>query len=183
MIEEVDRHIVSKVFAHIEAQPPGQGGPTCYFVNLSGITLGTPGFLDFIESALAEFPSVCSSQICFEVTETAALSNIHRTAGAMRRLSEKGFRFALDDFGSGMASFSYLQNLPVQFVKIDGEFVKAVLDEPVSRIIVEAVTKVAHTMNMQTIAESVETYELLPHLSTLGLDYAQGYALHMPAPL
>ena len=183
LIEELDRHIVSKVFARISSQPPEQRRQTCYFVNLSGITLSAPGFLDFVERALLAYPGVEPVDICFEVTETAALSNLTRTADAMRRMSIRGFRFALDDFGSGMASFNYLQDLPVQFVKIDGEFIKAVLDKPVSRIIVEAVIKAAHTMNIHTVAESVETADLTPHLRAMGLDYAQGYALHYPEPL
>jgi diguanylate cyclase (GGDEF)-like protein len=183
LIEELDRHIVSKVFARIDSQPSEQRRQTCYFVNLSGITLSTPGFLDFVERALLAYPGVEPTDICFEVTETAALSNLARTAEAMRRMSTRGFRFALDDFGSGMASFNYLQDLPVQFVKIDGDFIKTVLHKPVSRIIVEAVTKVAHSMNMRTIAESVETHDLTPHLRAMGLDYAQGYALHSPEPL
>jgi diguanylate cyclase (GGDEF)-like protein len=183
MIEELDRHIVCKTFAYLQTQPPERRNETCYFINLSGITLSTPGFLIFIENTLSAYPSVRSSQICFEVTETAALSNVHRTAEAMQQLITMGFRFALDDFGSGMASFAYLSQLPVQFVKIDGEFVKSILSQPADGIIVEAVAKVARTMNMITIAESVEFPELIPKLKSIGIDYAQGYALHRPEPI
>lgn len=183
LVEELDRHIVCKTFAHLQAQPSGRRAGTCYFINLSGITLSAKGFLGFIEGALAAHPAVRSSQICFEVTETAALSNVHRTAEAMRRLIDMGFRFALDDFGSGMASFTYLRRLPVQFVKIDGEFIRAVHSQPANAIIVEAIARVAHTMDMRTIAESVEREELIPHLRSLGLDYAQGFALHRPEPI
>lgn len=181
LIEELDRHIISKLFARIEGARSEQ--QICYFVNISGITLSAPGFFEFINGVLLEYPSVRSSHICFEVTETAALSNIHRTAEAMRQLSEKGFRFALDDFGSGMASFNYLRHLPVQFVKIDGDFIKSLVDNPISPIVVEAVTRIAWTLNVQTIAESVESEEILSHLKSLNLDYAQGYALHRPEPL
>lgn len=183
LIEEVDRHIVSKVLARMEDQSPGVCGEICYFVNISGITLSAPGFIDFIEKALLTHQGVDPSRICFEITETAALSNMNRTADAMRQLTKKGFRFALDDFGSGMASFNYLQELPVQFVKIDGEFIKAVLDKPVSKFIVEAVTKVAHTMDIQIIAESVENDDVTALLRVMGLDYAQGFALHVPERL
>jgi diguanylate cyclase (GGDEF)-like protein len=183
LVEELDRHIVCKTFAHLQAQPSGQRAGACYFINLSGITLSAQGFLGFIEGALAAYPAVRSSRICFEVTETAALSNIHRTAEAMRRLIDMGFRFALDDFGSGMASFTYLRHLPVQFVKIDGEFIRAVHSQPANAIIVEAIARVAHTMDMRTIAESVEDEEMIPHLRSLGLDYAQGFALHHPEPI
>lgn len=183
MIEELDRHIVCKVFAHLEACSADEREGVCYFVNLSGLTLSAPGFVGFIESTLTACPSVRAEQICFEVTETAALANVRRTAAAMRSLTSMGFRFALDDFGSGMASFSYLSQLPVHFVKIDGEFVKGILDEPAGGIIVEAVAKVAHAMGMQTIAESVEFDRLIPPLEAMGITYAQGYALHRPAPI
>src|SRR5690606_39818560 len=118
-----------------------------------------------------------------EVTETAAISNLQRTAECMRRLIAKGFCFALDDFGSGMASFSYLSRLPVQFIKIDGEFIKDIITQPTSAIIVEAVATIARTMSVQTIAESVELADLLPQLTLLGVDYGQGCALHRPEAL
>ncbi len=180
MIEEFDRHIVGKILAHLQARSAELPDEACYFVNLSGATLSASGFLEFIESSLAAHPAVHSSQICFEITETAALANVQRTAGAMRSLIDMGFRFALDDFGSGMASFTYLSHLPVQFVKIDGEFVKGTLNHSTCAIIVEAVSKVARAMDMCTIAESVEFEELIPRLRSMGIDYAQGFALHHP---
>ncbi|MCB5203821.1 EAL domain-containing protein [Neorhizobium sp. T786] len=183
LIQEVDYHIVTKAFMHLLQLSVDERARKLLFINLSGITLSAPDFSVFIAQLMQSFPGVSPSQICFEVTETAAISNISRTAEAMRRLIDKGFSFALDDFGSGMASFSYLNHLPVQFVKIDGEFVKAIRSQPAGPVIVEAVVKVARAMNMQTIAESVEYEELLPHLRELGLDYGQGYALHCPETL
>jgi diguanylate cyclase (GGDEF)-like protein len=183
LIEELDRHVVKKTFRHIQTVPALERGRTRYFINLSGITLSAPGFSAFVERMLIAFPGVASSQICFEVTETAAISNLQRTAECMRRLIAKGFCFALDDFGSGMASFSYLSRLPVQFIKIDGEFIKDIITQPTSAIIVEAVAKIARTMSVQTIAESVEFADLLPQLKLLGVDYGQGYALHRPEAL
>lgn len=183
LIQEVDRHILTKAFAHLHDLHPGERLNKCLFINLSGITLSTPGFSTFIDNLLIEFHGVTPSQICFEITETVAISNISRTANAMHGLIAKGFSFALDDFGSGMASFTYLHHLPVQFVKIDGEFVKAIGTHPAGSVIVEAVVKIAKTMNMRTIAESVESKEFLPRLRALGLDYGQGFALHRPQPL
>ena len=183
VIEELDRHIVCKVFAHLQAQPTERRDAACYFVNLSGLTLSAQGFLGFVRGALAAYPAVRSSQICFEITETAALANVHRTADAMRSLIDMGFLFALDDFGSGMASFAYLSHLPVQFVKIDGEFVKAILKHSTGGIIVEAISKVARAMNMKTIAEAVEVEGLIPQLRSMDVDYAQGFALHHPEPI
>ncbi|WP_255398916.1 EAL domain-containing protein [Pollutimonas subterranea] len=98
-------------------------------------------------------------------------------------LVDQGFSFALDDFGSGMSSFSYLEQLPVQYIKIDGEFVKGILTRPAGAAIVEAVVKVARAMNILTVAESVEFPELLPHLQAFGIDYGQGFVLHRPEPL
>jgi diguanylate cyclase (GGDEF)-like protein len=183
LIEELDRHIVCKLFAHLEGCLTSERDEICYFVNLSGLTLSSPGFVDFIGTALATYPLVRPSEICFEITETAALSDVSRTAIAMRSLTSMGFMFALDDFGSGMASFSYLSKLPVHFVKIDGDFVKGILEEPAGGTIVEAVAKVARAMGIRTIAESVEFDELIPPLEAIGIDYLQGYALHRPVPI
>ncbi|GGA79472.1 hypothetical protein GCM10011385_37110 [Nitratireductor aestuarii] len=183
MIEALDRHVVAKAFAHFAGLPEEIRGFVGYFINLSGITLGSLSFHSFIEGLLAEFPSINAAQICFEVTETGAISDVSRSAESMKMLSLHGFRFALDDFGSGMASFAYLQQLPVQFVKIDGAFVKAMLEDPSSSIIVESVVRLANCMGIKTIAESVETPELLAALQPIGAHYAQGFELHMPEQL
>ena len=182
LIGDLDRHIVGKVFTYLAGK---QGAPNMprLFVNLSAATLSSPGFRGFIDRMMAAHPVVRPPDVCFEVTETAAVTNIRRTAAAMADLREKGFEFALDDFGSGMASFSYLKQLPVTFVKIDGEFTKSVATDSASAAIVESVAKVARSMNMHTMAESVECSELVPRLRELGVDYVQGYAIHKPEPL
>ncbi|WP_181247767.1 putative bifunctional diguanylate cyclase/phosphodiesterase, partial [Cereibacter changlensis] len=180
LIEDLDRHIITKVFSYIQAQPPSAALRRTYFINISGITLSASGFPCFIREALLAHPLVCAAGICFEITETAALSHIERTVDAMLSLTSLGFKFALDDFGSGMASFGYLNKLPVQYIKIDGEFIRTVFDQRVSFIIVEAITKVAHAMNMKVIAESVERPEMISHLKALGVDFGQGFALHRP---
>jgi len=182
LIGDLDRHIVRKVFANL-AGAAADAEPRCLFVNLSAVTLSSPGFLAFMEATMATYPSVRPSQLCFEVTETAAVTNIRRTSGAMAQLREKGFEFALDDFGSGMASFSYLKQLPVKYVKIDGEFIKGVALDSASAAIVSSVAKVARSMSVQTIAESVEYPQLIPRLRQLGVDYVQGFAIHKPEPL
>jgi diguanylate cyclase (GGDEF)-like protein len=183
LIEELDRHIIAKAFAHLAGLDSKIRKSVCYFLNLSGVTLSSASFSGFIEKLLAAHPDVLASQICFEVTETAALSDTRRSADAMRRLSGYGFRFALDDFGSGMASFSYLQQLPVKYVKIDGDFIKDVLTNPANAIIVEAVAKLARCMNIQAVAECIESCELLPVLRSLGIQYGQGFALQAPEDL
>lgn len=182
LIEDLDNHVIRKTFDHI--QRTTKDSPRIkYFINISGITLSATGFPDYIDGMLAAYPLVSPSQVCFEVTETSAISNIRRTVELMNNLNERGFSFALDDFGSGMATFAYLSLLPVQFIKIDGEFVKSVLTQSVSAIVVEAVVKLAETMNARTIAESVESMELIPRLAQLGIHYGQGFALHRPEQL
>lgn len=183
LIKELDRHIIRKAFEGLQQLAPEQRNTTRYFVNVSGITLSAPGFVAYIELLLSEYGDVRPAHLCFEVTETAAISNLVFTAGTMRQLVDLGFSFALDDFGSGMSSFSYLEKLPVQYLKIDGEFIKGILTRPAGAVIVEAVAKVARAMNILTVAESIETLDLLPRLRELGIDYGQGFALHRPEPL
>ncbi|MFT0546232.1 EAL domain-containing protein [Allopusillimonas ginsengisoli] len=183
LIEELDRHIIRKAFAKLHSLSASQRAKTRYFINVSGITLGTPGFSAYIELMLTEYVDVRPCNVCFEVTETAAISDLAHTASNVRQLVGQGFSFALDDFGSGMSSFSYLEQLPVQYIKIDGEFVKGILTRPAGAAIVEAVVKVARAMDILTVAESVEFPELLPHLREIGIDYGQGFALHRPEPL
>lgn len=182
LIDDLDRHVLQKAFSGLQAME-GPGRKATYFINLSGTTLGTDSFPDFIAKLLASYPEVDASQICFEVTETAAVPNVRRTAASMRLLVEKGFRFALDDFGSGMASFSYLKQLPVQFVKIDGEFVRTILEDEINAIIVASVIQVARSMNVLSIAEHIESEELAGKLRQMGADYGQGFALDRPVSM
>lgn len=183
IIDKLDRHIIRKAFSRLQKMGAFQRARTRYFINISGITLGSPGLMAYLSQMLDQYCEVRPANVCFEVTETAAISNLASTAATMRELTRRGFSFALDDFGSGMSSFSYLEKLPVQYLKIDGEFVKGILTRPTGAVIVEAVAKVAHAMNILTVAESVEFEELLPRLRELGVDYGQGYALHRPEPL
>lgn len=183
IIDELDRHIIRKAFARLQKMASSQRERTRYFINISGITLSSSGLLAYLSQMLDQYCEVRPANVCFEVTETAAISSMAGTAATMRELTGKGFSFALDDFGSGMSSFSYLEKLPVHYLKIDGEFVKGILTRPTGAVIVEAVAKVAHAMNILTVAESVEHDELLPRLRELGIDYGQGFALHRPEPL
>lgn len=183
LIGDLDRHIIRKAFSKLHSLSINQYAQTRYFINVSGVTLGAPDFSEYIKELLDAYPCVCPRNVCFEVTETAAISSLEHTAELMRNLIAQGFSFALDDFGSGMSSFSYLQKLPVQYLKIDGEFVKGILDQPAGASIVEAVVTVARAMNILTIAESVEIPALLPLLREIGVDYGQGFTIHTPVPL
>jgi len=180
LIEQLDRHILNKVFARLN-NPATQH--TRLFVNVSGISLSNPSFVQFIDSLLVKYPNIMIENVCIEITETAAVTNISRTADTMNKIRQRGIEFALDDFGSGVATFSYLEKLPIRYVKIDGEFVQNLTSSPVSQAIVASIQHIASVMGLTTIAERIEEPELLSHLSKLGIHMGQGYAIHRPEKL
>lgn len=122
------------------------------------------------------------SQICFEITETAAIANLPAAMSFISTLKDRGCCFALDDFGSGLSSFAYLKTLPVDFMKIDGRFVKDMVNDPIDCAMVEAIHRVGHIMGIKTIAESVENQAISEKLEGIGVDYVQGYAIAKPRP-
>lgn len=151
-------------------------------INLSGASLNDDKFLAFLENALAR-TSLSGQQLCFEITETVAINNFDRIRDVMCRLRQFGCRFALDDFGSGMSSFSYLKNLPVDYLKIDGSLVCGIVEDATDRTMVEAISRVGRVLGLKTIAEFVETEAHLQALREIGIDFAQGFHLHRPEPL
>lgn len=151
-------------------------------INLSGQSLGNTMFLDKIEQKLLQ-SQIPLEKICFEITETAAVTNFSAAVSFISRLRKRGCRFALDDFGTGMSSFSYLKQLPVDFLKIDGFFVKDIVNNPVSETMVRSINDVAHSMNMQTIAEFVEDDLILQVLKKIGVDFVQGYGIAKPSSI
>lgn len=152
-----------------------------YFINLSGLTLGDKKFVSEISKLLTARGKL-SFDICFEITETATIQNMSAAIEFMQHFRALGCMFALDDFGSGFSSFSYLKALPVDFIKIDGAFVRTITSGPTEVAIVKAIHEVARAFGMQTIAEHIETPEILEKLVALGIDFAQGYHLHKPSP-
>ncbi|MDZ7829291.1 MAG: EAL domain-containing protein [Halofilum sp. (in: g-proteobacteria)] len=153
-----------------------------YSINLSGRSMADHGFLDYLLSRI-DRSGVRPGNLCFEVTETAAISNLSFARAFMETLRQRGCRFSLDDFGSGLSSFSYLQNLPVDYLKIDGSFVRDVHCDPVHYAMVRSMNEVGHAMNMQTIAEFVEHPEVIRCLREIGVDFLQGYEYSRPRPL
>ncbi|MGH9531596.1 MAG: EAL domain-containing protein [Terriglobales bacterium] len=151
-------------------------------INLSGDSLHEEGLLSHIEQAFSRH-GVPPGMIYFEVTETAAISNLSAASEVMRGIKRLGCRLALDDFGSGMSSFSYLKNLPVDYLKIDGSFIRDIVKNPVDQAIVRAAQAVGRALGIATVAEFVETTEILELLRGMGVGFAQGYAIARPAPL
>jgi diguanylate cyclase (GGDEF)-like protein len=153
-----------------------------FFINLSGVTLNDDDFYDFLRQQLRT-TGVPPEMLCFEVTETAAIGNLSRAISFMQGVREEGCRFALDDFGAGLSSFSYLKAIPADYLKIDGAFVRDIVDDPLDHAIVESINRVGHVVGLETIAEFVENDSIRDRLSEIGVDYAQGYGLHRPEPM
>jgi len=180
----VDRWVVKKAMdclgrLHCGKQPSRL--PPRFGINLSGMSLGDPAFADFVLQQLVA-NHVPPRSVCFEITETAAISNLSRAARFIRTFRDLGCRFALDDFGTGLSSFSYLKSLPVDYVKIDGSFVRGSGTDRVDHAAVDAIRRLAHAVGAKTIAESVESRETYERVRDLGIDFAQGYVIHRPEP-
>ena len=184
MMHDVDRWIIERTFRFIEQARkvwPNERAGT-YSINLSGETMAHDDILAYIRELLERY-AIDPRQICFEVTETAAIANLASAIDLMTALRKDGCRFALDDFGSGLSSFGYLRALPVDYLKIDGAFVRNLDSEPIDRVMVEAINNVGHAMNLKTIAEFVESEAVMRELQRLGIDYAQGYNIGRPSAL
>lgn len=153
-----------------------------YTINLSGTSINDEQFLSFVKEQFAKYP-ISPETICFEITETTAIANLTKAAELIIQLKELGCSFALDDFGSGMSSLAYLKNLPVDYLKIDGSFVKNIVNNAVDRVTVECFSRIGHVMNIQTIAEFVENEAIIDELREIGVDYGQGYGISKPCPL
>jgi diguanylate cyclase (GGDEF)-like protein len=179
LMPAVDRWVIHTAlanFAHIH--PCGAQLHSCS-INLSGASIEDEGLADFILDAIAMF-RVPAQRLCFEITETVAVRDLQRVARVIERLRAAGCKIALDDFGAGMSSFGYLKNLPVDSIKIDGSFVRDLGSEPVSRIIIDAVTRIGHERQLKVVAEWVDDENVLSVLRELGVDYAQGFLVHRP---
>lgn len=180
LMPEIDRWVIREACEQLRNGSPGDPG-SCYFINLSALSLSEAGLMAYIHAQLSAH-GIPSDSIGFEITETAAIADFDCALHMIRSLRDYGCKVALDDFGTGMSSFSYLKNLKVDYLKIDGTFVRNMLEDEMDAAIVEAVNAIGHIAGMQTIAEFVEQEAHLEHLSRLGVDYAQGWAVDRPSP-
>ena len=183
LINAIDRWVVSTLFAAYPRLKAEHGGaPLTCCINLSGASLNTPDFIGFVRQQ-AELNRLEPGAICFELTETIAVHDIQVAAEFVLACKAIGIRFALDDFGTGSSSFGYLRHLPVDYLKIDGGFVKDIEDDSVDLAMVETINRIGHILGMRTIAECAENEAIIERLREIGVDYAQGYGVSMPAPL
>jgi diguanylate cyclase (GGDEF)-like protein len=183
LMPTIDRWVIDKTFAtlseHGFAQSSLEG---IVSINLAGQSLSDEGLIDYIDQKFTEY-GLSMDCICFEVTETSAIGNMESAHYIMSSLKEKGCRFSLDDFGTGLSSFSYLKYLPVEYVKIDGSFVREMLDDQVAHAMVSSINQIGHVMGLKTIAEFVENDELRKQLELISIDYIQGFSVCKPVPL
>jgi len=181
LMTSLDRWVVENVFkiiARCQQERPGRSMAMCA-INLSGITIGDDDFLGFLHEKFETY-RIAPEMICFEITETSAIANLGSAIRFINELKALGCHFSLDDFCAGMSSFAYLKHLPVDFLKIDGSFVKDMLDDPINRAMVEVINHIGHVMGKRTIAEFVETPQIEQALLDIGVDYAQGYLIEQP---
>jgi diguanylate cyclase (GGDEF)-like protein/PAS domain S-box-containing protein len=180
LMPTIDRWVIKTLFMSLSLAE--HDGKTIYAINLSGTSINDDQFISFLREQFGLY-QVPPQSICFEITETVAIANLTKASQFISELQRYGCRFSLDDFGSGMSSFAYLKTLPVDYLKIDGGFIKNIIENSVDDAMVEAITRIGHVMGVKTIAEFVENDAILQRIKALGVDYAQGYGVAKPRPL
>jgi diguanylate cyclase (GGDEF)-like protein/PAS domain S-box-containing protein len=181
IMPRIDRWVVEHVFSWLERKGNGSDLPHLA-INISGTSLNDETFLDYVLNRM-EVHRTPPGLISFEITETAAIASLAQATSFIQELRKRGCHFALDDFGRGLSSFAYLKNLQVDYIKIDGSFIRDMLEDPMDEAMVEAINRIGHVMQLQTIAEYVDRPELVLRLRDLGIDYAQGYETGKPRPI
>jgi diguanylate cyclase (GGDEF)-like protein/PAS domain S-box-containing protein len=182
LMPNIDRWVVRTTLKWLHEQGEAQSQIGLVAINLSGQSITDSIFLSYVKEQFQKY-QVPFDMICFEITETTAISNMAKAGFFIEALRKEGCRFALDDFGSGMSSFGYLKTLPVDFLKIDGEFVRDIINDEIDRAMVKSINEIGQLMGKYTVAEYVENEEILELLKSIGVDYAQGYAIDKPSPL
>ncbi len=183
LMPAIDRWVVRNTLKTLAANLPRRvRAANVWALNLSGQSIGDGAFIEFVirETRQAGVPP---ESICLEITETAAVADLDQACRFIDAMKEHGFRFALDDFGTGLSSFAYLKSLPVDYLKIDGAFVREIVADRVSESMVSAITQIGHVMGLETIAEFVESEEIRRYLVNLGVTFGQGFAIEKPQPL
>jgi len=181
MMQEVDHWVIKNAFKTI-AELPDQYNDIVFGINLSGQSATDPNLIEFLKEQF-KLHQIEPRRLCFEITETAAIEHFRIAVELANDLRELGCTMALDDFGSGLSSFGYLKNLPVDMLKIDGQFIRELASNPIDQAIVKAIRDVASSMNLVTVAEFVEDEAAVAVLSDLGIDIAQGYYFGKPMPV
>jgi diguanylate cyclase (GGDEF)-like protein/PAS domain S-box-containing protein len=175
----IDRWVIENAFRWLVSEADEREKLTMCSINLSGQSLGDDKFLPYVIDQFHR-SGLDASKICFEITETAAIASFSQANRFIQALKELGCKFALDDFGTGLSSFGYLKHFPVDYLKIDGSFVKEILHDPIDREMVRSINEIGHLTGKQTIAEFAENQEIINMLQSLGVDYAQGYGVSQP---
>jgi diguanylate cyclase (GGDEF)-like protein/PAS domain S-box-containing protein len=178
----IDRWVITTILNWYSQNPEKFAALALCSINLSGQSLSDEEILRFVINSFENI-GIDPRKFCFEITETAAIANLTNATHFIKTLKERGVRFSLDDFGSGLSSFAYLKNLPVDYLKIDGQFVKDVLVDPIDLAMVKSINDIGHVMGKKTIAEFVETRAILDIMEDIGIDYAQGYGIAKPSVL
>jgi diguanylate cyclase (GGDEF)-like protein len=183
MMIALDRWVINKTLDELaNAENMLEINLASFSINVSAQSLADDDFVDYLLQRILE-SGVSPEALCFEITETTLVRNLDRAQRFIRKLVRIGCRIALDDFGTGHCSFAYLKDLPVQYIKIDGVFIRDILDNPLSAAIVSSVTNIAKVMHAFTVAEHVENDRVLQHLRSHDIDFAQGFAIGRPRPL
>jgi diguanylate cyclase (GGDEF)-like protein/PAS domain S-box-containing protein len=176
---QIDRWVIENAFRWLVSEADEREKLAMCSINLSGQSLGDDKFLPYVIDQFHR-SGLDATKICFEITETAAIASFSQANRFIQALKELGCKFALDDFGTGLSSFGYLKHFPVDFLKIDGSFVKEILHDPIDREMVRSINEIGHLTGKQTIAEFAENLEIINMLRSLGVDYAQGYGVSQP---
>jgi diguanylate cyclase (GGDEF)-like protein len=182
LIDGIDRQVVRKVLKWLAVQKAEPSTDLTVSMNLSGASIADANFQEFLLTSISEAP-VSAHHLCFEITESAAVQNLVSSGEFLSRVRALGCRIALDDFGTGFASLEYIKQLPLDFIKIDGAFIREIANNPLDQALVRCVSDVAHLLDVETVAEFVENDETIHELNRLGIDFAQGFLIAKPKPL
>ena len=177
---DVDRWVIRYVFDWFSRHPEQLEIMGGIAINLSGQSLNDVDFYPFIQDIFQQYPTIPHDRICFEITETMAVDNMSYANNIIHLIKEMGCEFSLDDFGTGLSSYAYLKNLPVDYLKIDGVFIKDIVNNPADRAMVKSINEIGHFLGMKTVAEYVENDEIVTVLKEIGVNYAQGFGIEKP---